>query len=75
MVHWVNTGEINNAEEQDASSISDATVTFTALIDLLLGYFAVLHSLIYLGRKVFRVLKLVNESFIEEELSDASGSL
>jgi hypothetical protein len=39
LIHGIYNSEVNDCEEEDRCAVSDRSVNFSSLIDLLLGYF------------------------------------
>ena len=46
MVHWVDAGQVDYAEEEQARTVGYAAVALARFVDLLLGYLGVLDALV-----------------------------
>jgi hypothetical protein len=64
LVHGIDTGEVDYAEEENARTEGDTAIALTGSIDLLLGYARILDSLVDLFSKLLTVLQLVYQSLV-----------
>jgi len=64
LVHRIDQREVDDAEEKERSSVSHWSVAFSCFVDLFLGDFAFLYSLVDFCAGPLRVRKLVDERLI-----------
>lgn len=74
LIHRIDQGKVNDTEEKQRSSVGNRPVPFSSLIDLLLSYFAFLHSFVNLLTRLLGVRKLIDERLILQKLVDVSFS-
>jgi hypothetical protein len=72
LIHRVDQGEVDDAEEEKRSSVGHGTVPFSGLVDLLLSYLALLHSLVDLLTGLLGVGELVDEGLVLQEFIDVA---
>jgi hypothetical protein len=75
LVHGVDAGQVDDAEEEDAGSEGNAAVPLTRLVDLLFSDLRILDSLVDLLSELLTVLQLVYQGFVQQQLGHSAVPL